>query len=229
MATSAVASVMFIVRFRPNWTCFGGGIAWYEPSVRVLMVFFSALLAIGLKHLLGEGAAPDGLGPDRWPSFILALILFLRFLTGTANHLALEFSEKTTNGNVSWFLVRHAFSVCLFGVLALLICYSDSLDDFFRGIIYFSLWALISNILDMTNCFGRSRGAWVPQWLYQNLTQLAVAGFFLFFHSKHWWEYPLPFLGLKISLLIVIFIFVGIGLWDFSHQLKVVKNCKESI
>ena len=60
----------------------------YEQSVRVATVFFSVVMGFGLKHIL-EPPTGHGINPetDRWACFFIALLLFIRFLFGSANHL----------------------------------------------------------------------------------------------------------------------------------------------
>jgi hypothetical protein len=57
--------------------------------VRVFTVFFSALVGFGLKRLLDVQTPADFL-IDRRPCVILCVLLFLCFLTGSANHLWFE-------------------------------------------------------------------------------------------------------------------------------------------
>lgn len=52
-----------------------------EPGIRVITVFFAALVGFGLKHLadVTKCSAPD-IYPHRGICFVLAVLLFLRFL-----------------------------------------------------------------------------------------------------------------------------------------------------
>lgn len=201
----------------------------YEPTVRVLTVFFSALLGMGLKHLLGEGAQTDAFGEDRWPAFILALLLFLRFLIGTANHMTLEFSEKGLNGSSKWFLVRHASALVLFGVLALNICYSNFLGDFLVATMWFCGAAAAFNgfdyLLERRRVF-KPEGDWLPEWFVQNGIQIESAIIAWYLHRHSYFESPIPVLGYKTSLALLILVFTAICVWDFSHQLKVVEKAQ---
>ncbi len=61
----------------------------YEQSIRTITAFFAVLLGFGIKKLLDSGVE---LGGDKWPCFILSVLLFLRYLLGSANHLWLEMS-----------------------------------------------------------------------------------------------------------------------------------------
>ena len=53
----------------------------YEQTIRVITVFFSTLIGFGLKKLLDAGTG-DLAGVNGWLCFILAVLLFLRFLLG---------------------------------------------------------------------------------------------------------------------------------------------------
>src|SRR5438046_919236 len=101
----------------------------YEQSVRVFTVFFSALMGFALKRIL-ENPAFSTLGNDRWACFLLALMLFLRFLFGSANHLWEEYVKTPPDGKARNFMLWDLFWLTGFGFLALQICYSNTVQQF---------------------------------------------------------------------------------------------------
>src|SRR2546427_10582312 len=101
----------------------------YEQTIRVVTVFFSALIGFGLKKLLDAGTE-DLVGLNRWLCFILAVLLFLRFLLGSANHLSLEYTWQEHPGASPGPLTRDILFLITFGILALWICYSTSIREF---------------------------------------------------------------------------------------------------
>lgn len=97
-----------------------------EPSVRVALAFFAALVGFGLKNLLDDG--------DRLPCkhliFVSAVAMVLRFLWGSGNHFWLEYlSDEVPSVDRKRFATDLAFLV-LFGVLAVFMCYASEGDWF---------------------------------------------------------------------------------------------------
>jgi hypothetical protein len=68
----------------------------YEPSIRAVTVFFAAVLGFGLKHLLDTDYTQKtaDIYTYKWLFFLVAVFIFLRFLTGSANHLWLEYQKS---------------------------------------------------------------------------------------------------------------------------------------
>ncbi len=96
----------------------------YDATVRAITSFFAALIGFGLSHLLN---APGDLAPQKTLLFLIAVLLFLRFLTGSANHLWLEYVQR--DAAVFPVLVDIIFLVG-FGIIACFVCYSPTLGDF---------------------------------------------------------------------------------------------------
>ncbi len=103
--------------------------ARYEATIRVVTAFFAALIGFGLKQLLDVRYKPDMELSAFWlPCFITAVSLFLRFITGSANHLWLEYVRY--DPALKWSFAVDILFLAIFGVIAPLICYSDSLAQF---------------------------------------------------------------------------------------------------
>lgn len=107
----------------------------YEQTIRVFTVFLSVVMGFGLKRIL-EGAFTweTATLKYQWPAFLAALFVFLRFLFGSANHLQVEYgslSENTAFRTKHWWLLAWDFMwLSVYGVAALAICYSDTIDSF---------------------------------------------------------------------------------------------------
>jgi hypothetical protein len=97
-----------------------------DQSVRVLTTFFAALIGFGLKHLL-DSPIP-GVG---WLAFLLAIVVFLRFLTGSANHLWREHVKAGVEACDHWLYALDLGFLVIFGVIALAICYARTAEGFF--------------------------------------------------------------------------------------------------
>ena len=108
-------------------------------SVGVVTALFAALTGFGLQHLL---ARTDVDAFERPLSFLVAILLFLRFLTGSANHLwyehvresiidpnkefgrkefALDLGFLTVFGCLAAFMCHASIPVCFFGFAFVLV------------------------------------------------------------------------------------------------------------
>src|SRR5437879_4207317 len=65
----------------------------YDQSIRVITAFFAALLGFGLKNLLDNKSLPSDMPA---PCFILSVLLFLRFILGSANHYWYDYVNTDT-------------------------------------------------------------------------------------------------------------------------------------
>jgi len=119
----------------------------YDPIVRVITAFFAALIGFGIKRLLDldDSSVPE-LAPIKIPCFLISVLLFLRYLTGSASHLWLEY-VKHDDPKRPWFFAFDIGFLILFGVLALCICYSDDLLDFFCWSATLNLSAVIWGLI----------------------------------------------------------------------------------
>jgi len=122
----------------------------YEPSIRVVTVFFAAVLGFGLKHLL-DTVKKDSLEiyTHKWLFFLVAVFIFLRFLTGSANNLWLEHQKykrverrRELAKLLSWLTrddVQVTFSLSwltFFGLLGVYLCYAGTAREFFWRTVY---------------------------------------------------------------------------------------------
>jgi hypothetical protein len=196
----------------------------YEPSINVFTVFFSALVGLGLQNLLTQ-QEPDSFGPDRWPCFILAVLIFLRFLTGSANHLWFEYVWKPPADGGRRLLFRDLFSLTAFGVLALRICYTKSVTEFLFWTVFLVAAAAIWGLLDLAlQVFMVTTPAsnWASVWLVINVVQ-AISIFASQYVHDHW-EVAVPYLGWSWSMMALILLSMVLLWWDFKHQLRVLEK-----
>jgi hypothetical protein len=195
----------------------------YEQIIRVTTAFFSALIGFGLKHLLD--IRPEDAGDfarDQWPCFILAVLLFLRFLLGSANHLWFEYVRKPPQRVHPGLLVWDLTFVILFGILASVICYSNT-------VIQFLFWSLtLLGVAIFWNIFDpfvrwlvdlRAAGNWTGPWLGINALQAISIGVAQCFHGCI--IKVVPSLESSWSVTVLVPIFAVCLLYDVIHQLTV--------
>lgn len=140
-----------------------------EPGIRVVTVFFAALVGFGLKHLADETARSAGDSyPDDFSCFVLAVLLFLRFLLGSANHLWHEHcfpAAKASKRKLGFDLLF----LIVYGLIAVYICYAETLAQFFWRSVGLLIAAVIwSGLEELFNQHER-RWAW---WLLINGLQI---------------------------------------------------------
>lgn len=147
----------------------------YEATIRVVTAFFAALIGFGLKQLLDVRYKPDMELAAYWlPCFITAVSLFLRFITGSANHLWLEYVKN--DPSLKWSFSIDILFLVILGIIAPLICYSDSLSQFLYLSALLSLaafaWGLIAPRVEKR----KEEGDW-RNWLLIDILQ---GGYFVF-------------------------------------------------
>jgi hypothetical protein len=194
----------------------------YDQTIRVFTVFFSALMGFGLKHLLDDlNFDQDHGGINRWPCFILGILLFLRFLLGSANHPWLQYSSNAPNTEARWSLLRDFCWLTILGILALVACYSETVSNFlfWEGCLVGT--AAVDVSLELTIFRSAAAGTWMKGWLWINLIQL---GFIFGAHRLDAILRTVPYFGYSWSLIILIALFAFILLWDFSHQLSILET-----
>jgi hypothetical protein len=105
-----------------------------KPSVDAVVGFFGVLVGIGLTHLLELKPAPSAtaegeLGFFKWACFISSTATFFRFILGSANQLNWTYVEGG-EWSAKRFVVDAMF-LAVFGIFALLVCYSPCIAWFF--------------------------------------------------------------------------------------------------
>jgi hypothetical protein len=113
----------------------------------------------------------------------VAVFIFLRLLTGSANHLWLEYAKYDRGdyrGRDLLFTLDVA-SLTLFGCFGVAICYSQTADRFFYWTYWFLILAFGWSIYDLVrNMMSRARqrkseiGTWALMWMGLNVVQLAA-------------------------------------------------------
>ena len=107
-----------------------------EQSIRVFTAFFAALVGFGLRPLL-ERPFPHG----GWLPFLGALLVFLRFMTGSAVHMWREHVKDVANRERSRERMRvDLFCLAGFGVIATLACQQRMPEPF---------WGLLALLISL--------------------------------------------------------------------------------
>jgi hypothetical protein len=176
----------------------------YEPTSRVCTVFFSALIGFALNRLLQQKDVEISM--YRWPCFILSLLLFLRILFGSANHIWYQtVRPKATNPAHHLPLFWDLFCLICFGLLAIFICDATKIKPFLLGMIAFGAFGIV---IALFNWLRPSVSKWSPKWLFINIIQCASAVLFYYSGWPIWFLIP---------------VYLGLLYWDLHHQLKLVE------
>lgn len=141
-----------------------------EPGIRVITVFFAALVGFGLKHLADTTmcSAPE-IYPHRATCFVLAVLLFLRFLLGSANHLWYQYVRCLPKVK-TWQLGIDLVALTGYGLIAVRICYTKTLAEFLSWSVGLLIAACIWFLIDLVLTDQVKR--W-PVWLIINLAQIS--------------------------------------------------------
>jgi hypothetical protein len=148
--------------------------------------------------------------------FLVATFIFLRFLTGSANHLWLEFQKYEIDYRPKddrLFLVGFLW-VTLFGCLGAFLCYAGNPSQFFgRAVILLSATLFGSGLQWLWRVLGWSdpRGQWGDWWSLVNGTQLAAVVVL--------WQTGVLGWSWSTRLLFLAFVSVVILIVDFYWQL----------
>ncbi len=188
-----------------------------EPGIRVVTVFFAALIGFGLKHLVDvtEHGAP-GIYPHRAMCFVLAVLLFLRFLLGSANHLWHEHSRCEGLANKPKLGIDLLFLV-VFGLIAICICYADSLEHFLWRNMYLLVAAFAWSCLDAA-VYSDQR-PWCKVWVIIDLVQ----GLFLLWVASCMTDVRDPLFGWALWWVILLPVYVLCLVFDFNSQMRVLE------
>ena len=194
----------------------------YEPTARVCTVFFSVVLGFGLNHILHADKTLK-IAADSGPCFVLAFLLFLRFLFGSANFLWSELIRPRAAPPSLRGIVWDTLCLVGFALIAVWICDSNDTPQFLlRNLIFGGVAVFIS----IVNVFVRgdlARDFALP-WLVINLLQVAAVGALLK------WGYPLA--CLMVIYLVFLLADVFFQLWGVRKAMqtiraKPVEDCRE--
>jgi len=180
--------------------------AQYDPTTRVCTVFFSALIGFGLNRLLQQ-QPPVPIAADRWPCFVLALLLFLRFLFGSANHLWFELVRPKAPAPNPTLILWDMVCLIAFGLLAIRICDSTSTTAFLWSNLIFGVTATMIAIINLIRA--DPTRFFAIAWLIINVLHTAAVG------ASLYWGFPL------IYLIVVFFLLL---LADTVFQLEMLKS-----
>jgi hypothetical protein len=161
----------------------------YLQSITVVTLFFAALLGFGLNHLLETEHTEKGsiIADHRWGVFFVAVFIFLRFLTGSANHLWLEYVRDPRVDRSWWFELNQddvLFTwdlawLTLFGYFGVAMCYSKNDHTFFwytAGLLGAAfIWSVLDLYLRHLQ-WRRDIGGWAHRWIWLNFVQLLFVG-----------------------------------------------------
>jgi hypothetical protein len=188
-----------------------------EPTTRVCTVFFSALMGFALTRFFRfDNPMPEMI---RWPCFTAALLLFLRFLFGSANHLWYELVRQDAEANANRReLFWHLRFLIALGILAVFICDSASVCEFlWRNALFGAVGITFNAITD-----GFAGGKWAKEWkLISGCHIVAVAALGVLLT---WVWNPIPEMVAACALWALAFFFLWLLFWDLSHQLDLVES-----
>jgi hypothetical protein len=191
----------------------------YEQSVRVITAFYAVLLGFGLKNLL------DGklVGEWHWVLLIIASLFFLRFLTGSVNHLWVKYVSPAAPSPIcaAWFPFDVGL-LMLFGVIGLVICYADTLDTFLWWNFGLGVLATAGAAVYWARDEAESPGqSWGVFWAPINAAQAGLTLLFLCLHQALAMssQGSPPFVGFVLWGLAVVYF--GALLLDLYFQLRV--------
>jgi hypothetical protein len=216
----------------------------YENAVRVITAFFAVLLGFGLKRLLDSTtfSPPNAL----WPCFFLSVLLFLRFLLGSTNHMWFEFvrpdlkQDSSFNASRTQLLNDFLFLVA-FGLIGVGICYSQDLEQFLQlnlllagvgltwVVAYAAAGVFTRKVLKRNDAI--SKGQW-GYWGWINLIQFAAVLTVKCliipadWGTVPWWPALLPGDAWDISLLLLTLVYLVLLIVDVAFQLKNLEAAK---
>lgn len=188
----------------------------HEPTLRVCTVFFSALIGFALTRFFRiDSTIPE---VSRWPCFAAALLLFLRFLFGSANHLWYELvrekaDKKAKRSELYW----HLACLIAIGVLAVYICDSSSVRQFLWRNLYFGIAGVVFNAVT-DRITGRE---WVGEWAKISGCHITAVGLGLFLD---WLQSPLHTFPGPFGMWFLVAFFLFLLFWDLDHQLRLVEQ-----
>jgi hypothetical protein len=195
---------------------------YLEPSIRVVTTFFAAVLGFGLKHMLDIPNTPDTevLYDYKWGFFAVTIFIFLRYLSGSANHLWLEYVKvPTENRHPDFLLAMDLLWLTAFGCFGVAICYMRTPDEFFVRTSLLLLvafaWTAYDHVLRRIQ-WRDPVGEWTNYWTLLNLVQIASVVFL----SQFLWGTT----GLGVRLLLLASVSLSILAVDFSGQLTQLKR-----
>ena len=208
----------------------------YEQATRVITAFFAVLLGFGLKKLLDqEEFTPAN---AQWPCFFMSVLLFLRFLLGSSNHMWFEFVRpdisQTSTFTASGIRILNDFIfLVVFGLIGVAICYSTTLDEFLKlnllltgvALIWVVVYAAIFKSRKRTREDAIPEGEW-GYWWWINLLQFSVVFAVLHLTTPNEWGtilWPSYFPGeaWDWSLAALVIVYFVIFIIDFRKQLAV--------
>lgn len=157
----------------------------YDGIIRAVTAFFAALIGFGLKHLLDlETIHP--LFDYRRVCFVIAILLYLRFLTGSASHLWLE--HVYAKGPSAGLFVTDIVFLITFGIIASLMSYAEDIYWFLGyGTFLLSLaflWGIVTAVLQQCMKI-TAKARWGCVWAPLNIIHGLVFGGALWYSFAH--------------------------------------------
>jgi hypothetical protein len=205
----------------------------YESSIRIVTVFFAAVLGFGLKHLLD---LPTHFAKTpveicnykwvayRWLFFLVATFIFLRLLTASANYCWLEYLkyERPYHPRDDLLIIGGFSWLTIFGCFGAYLCYADTPSQFFWRASYLLtatfvasvlqvLVALFSSITSRWISWTTPVGRWVWGWFVVNTFQLAAV--LVLMKGGLGWTWDVKLLALGIVSAVILFFDVR---WQLS-------------
>jgi hypothetical protein len=122
-----------------------------EPTIRVVLILFAAILGYGLKRILDNADAIGGIyGVNGWILFLITLSLAIRFFTGSANHTSSRYLQ--TNDDITdkaaWEFIIDICIMIMSGVVLSAVCYSESPAEYLLLSIAFLTLSIIWGFIE---------------------------------------------------------------------------------
>jgi hypothetical protein len=187
----------------------------YRNSITAAGVFYSVLIGFSLQDLLVVELQDPVLDQNRFVLFLVCTFPFLRILLGSANHLSIEYLNRTPDKRTGTRLLFDLSSLTLFGLIAAAICHTDNIYWFF---ILHAVFLLLGAIWGFVVAATRRRmlSEW-PIWIVINLLSgvpLAAFGF-----TIDRWTAGDPITGYRWTLIVLAACNALALLLDFFVQL----------
>lgn len=192
----------------------------FQRSIDVLLTFFAALIAIGLRRLLDEVGTVE-IAPYKWPALLVAVFFFLRFLSGAANYLWLEHIKNQPARLSNGLLTLNLGFLTAFGLFALGMCYANAASVFFWRAIYFLIVAICWAGLDWAVRF-KFHSPTIGDWRFWPLLNVIHIAFYIWALSLDHHSFPL--IGWKWSWVLLVAVGPVILVIDFILQLRQIRR-----
>ncbi len=192
----------------------------YEQTVRAYTAFFSAFMGFGLKAVIDH----KEWGHERWVCFAITLPLFLRYLLGSSNQLWYEYVREDPSARLRSLILWDFCWLLTFGILGMVICYTNSVQGFLRGTAVFGLVATLGPLWDkwIKDRKGIQMNEFWFEWFRINAIFTFVALVTAIVYRNGFGKLQSVY-GVDWSLIVLALASIAIMFFDLRHQLHVLE------